>query len=72
MADRVAKTEPPSPADPQWLEARFRALAAELPIPAEDREPVLAQARWMQQAIAALDELPLEGVEPAAVYRLTP
>ena len=72
MVDRVARTEPPTPADAPWLEARFRALAAELPIPAEDREPVLAQARWIEKAIAALDELPLEGVEPAAAYRLTP
>lgn len=49
-----------------------RELAAELALPAEDWEAVLAQVPRVLEAVAALDELPLDAVEPAAIYRIVP
>jgi hypothetical protein len=54
------------------LECRARELAAELPLTAQDWEAVLDQAQRVLDAVATLDELPLDAVEPPAVYRVAP
>ncbi|MGH7266845.1 MAG: hypothetical protein ACREMB_18645 [Candidatus Rokuibacteriota bacterium] len=49
-----------------------RELAAELPLPPEDWDAVLAQARPFLETVAMLDELPLAPVEPAPIFRAAP
>jgi len=42
------------------------------PLSAEDWEAIIDQAVRVLETVATLDELPLERVEPAAVYSLGP
>ncbi len=56
----------------ETLERMAGELGAELPLSAEDWESVLAQAERLAEAVATLDELPLDTVEPAAIYRIIP
>jgi len=54
------------------LERMARDLAAEVALPAEDWEAVVNQAEAVLGWIALLDELPLEGVEPASLAPIDP
>jgi hypothetical protein len=54
------------------LDRIARELWAELPLPAEDLEVVLGQVRRMLKFVHSLDELPLDTVEPAPVYKAVP
>jgi len=54
------------------LEAVVRGLAREVALPPEDWDAVLAQAGRVRDALDALDELPLDTVEPVAVYKVVP
>ena len=56
----------------ETLEAMAREFAAEMPLAAEDWEAVLVQVPRVLEAVAALDELPLDGIEPAAIYKIVP
>ena len=56
----------------ETLEAMAREFAADMPLAAEDWEAVLAQVPRVLEAVAALDELPLDGIEPAAIYKIVP
>jgi hypothetical protein len=54
------------------VEDRARQLAEAIPLPAEDWEIIISQAKRMLEVIATLDELPLDGVEPAPVFQVIP
>jgi hypothetical protein len=54
------------------LDQRASELAAEWSLSAEDRDALVAQARWIQAAIDALDDLPLDTVEPPIIYQVLP
>jgi hypothetical protein len=47
-------------------------LAAEYPLRAEEWAEVVGQAERMLALLKPLDELPLDDLEPAGVYQLTP
>jgi hypothetical protein len=47
-------------------------LSADLPLPAEDWPAIIDQATRVLDTVAALDELPLDTVEPAAVFLAGP
>lgn len=51
----------------ETLERMARDLAAEVSLPAEDWEAVIAQAAALQGWVKTLDQLPLHNVEPASV-----
>jgi hypothetical protein len=53
---------------PDTIQHLARELAATLPLPPGDWDAIVAEARQTKAVIAKLDELPLEGIEPAAVY----
>jgi hypothetical protein len=55
---------------PERLEPIARELAAKLPLSKEEWDAIVAQARDLLAVVATLDELPLEGVEPAATYKV--
>jgi hypothetical protein len=57
---------------PETIERLLRDRTAHLPLSADDRAAVLAQAPTLLTAVAALDELPLDTVEPAAVFKVIP
>lgn len=57
---------------PEALERRAHELAADWPLPAEDWAAIIDQAARILDTVATLDELPLDTVEPAVVYRLAP
>jgi hypothetical protein len=52
---------------PETIEHLARDLAARIPLPADDWQAIIAEARLTLAVIAALDELPLEGVDPDPV-----
>jgi hypothetical protein len=54
------------------LERLARALVDEYALPPDDWEPIAKQARAALAIVAELDQLPLDTVEPAAVYRIVP
>lgn len=54
------------------LDRLGRELVADLPLPPGDWEAVLARAAQVLEAVRILDELPLDDVEPAALYRVVP
>ena len=56
----------------ETLERLARDLAAEVTLPAEDWEAIVTQAVNMLGWIKALDELPLQNVEPASVSGIAP
>ena len=51
---------------------RARELAADLPFPSEDWPLVIDLATRILDTVAALDDLPLDTAEPAAVYLAGP
>src|SRR5262245_44349969 len=61
-----------SPMTRETLERMARDLAAEITLPAEDWDAIVTQAASMLGWINALDELPLQNVEPASMAPLTP
>jgi hypothetical protein len=52
----------------ETLEQMARDLAGQVQLPAEDWQAIIAGAERMLAMIQTLDELPLENVEPAAVF----
>ncbi len=54
------------------LDRLGREVAADLPLPPGDWEAVLARAAQILEAVRTLDELPLDEVEPAALYKVLP
>ena len=54
------------------LERQARELCAEVPLSAEDITAIVAQAQAVLAAIAELDELPLDQVEPDFQFRSVP
>jgi hypothetical protein len=52
---------------PETIEHLARDLAASIPLPQEDWQAVIAEAQQTLAVIAALDELPLETVDPDPV-----
>jgi hypothetical protein len=52
---------------PDTVERLARDLAARIPLPQEDWDAIVAEARQTLAVIAALDELPLDGVVPDPV-----
>lgn len=54
----------------ETLERVVQELSADIPIPPEDWETVLAQVRRMLEAVRTLDELPLDEAEPASLYEI--
>jgi len=57
---------------PEALELLARDLVAEHGLSPEDLHALLPQARFLRGALKALDELPLDGVDPAAIYQVQP
>jgi hypothetical protein len=49
---------------PATIESLARDLAARIPLPQEDWDAIVAEVRQTLAALAALDQLPLEGVAP--------
>jgi hypothetical protein len=56
----------------ETLERMAREVGADLPLPREDWEAVLVQVPRVREALAALEELPLETVEPVSIYKVVP
>jgi len=54
------------------LERMAREIGADLPLPAEDWAAVVGQVQRILEAVRSLDELPLDAVEPAPIYRINP
>ena len=54
------------------LERLARALADEFALPPGEWEFVARQARAALAVVAELDQLPLDTVEPAPIYRVVP
>lgn len=54
------------------LESLTRELTDALGLSAEDAEAILAQAGSIRAAVDQLDELPLDTVEPAPVFKVVP
>jgi hypothetical protein len=53
------------------LERLARDLAAEIALPAADWEAIIVQAELLRRFVDGLDELPLDSVEPASIFKVT-
>lgn len=49
-----------------------RERLADVPLPAEDWEALVPQIERLWAVVASLDDLPLDAVEPAAIYKIVP
>jgi hypothetical protein len=55
---------------PERFAAVAREMAADFALDAEDLDAILPQAQRILDAIAQLDELPLDSVEPAPIFKV--
>jgi Protein of unknown function (DUF4089) len=53
----------------ETIEHLARELATTVNLPAEDWPAIVEQAERIRASVQTLAELPLDGIEPAAVYR---
>ena len=58
--------------NPEVLALQIRQIAADYALSAEDVDNILPQAQRILDAIAGLDELPLDSVEPAFIFKVVP
>jgi hypothetical protein len=56
--------------NPDSIETRACELAIQLPLTKEDWDAIVLQARDTIRVVRGLDDLPLDGIEPAATYRI--
>lgn len=56
----------------ETLEMFVRQLLSDVPLPPEDWALVVPEVERMMAVVAGLDELPLDTVEPAAIYKVVP
>ena len=58
--------------DRETLDRFVRVLLADIPLAPDDWAAVAAQAEQVFALVATLDELPLDAIEPAAIYKVIP